>query len=29
MNEALPNPTRSTGPALFAGGWAIAQLWLF
>jgi len=23
------NPTRSTGPALFVGGWAIAQLWLF
>jgi aquaporin Z len=21
------NPARSTGPALFAGGWAIAQLW--
>lgn len=23
------NPARSTGPALFAGGWAIAQLWMF
>lgn len=23
------NPARSTGPALFAGGWAIHQLWLF
>jgi aquaporin Z len=23
------NPARSTGPALFAGGWAIEQLWLF
>lgn len=23
------NPARSTGPALFAGGWAIRQLWLF
>jgi aquaporin Z len=23
------NPARSTGPALFAGGWAMAQLWLF
>jgi aquaporin Z len=23
------NPARSTGPALFAGNWAIAQLWLF
>ena len=22
------NPARSTGPALFAGGWAIGQLWL-
>jgi len=23
------NPARSTGPALFVGGWAIEQLWLF
>ncbi|RJF70726.1 aquaporin Z [Rhodopseudomonas palustris] len=23
------NPARSTGPALFVGGWAIQQLWLF
>src|SRR5499427_3948952 len=23
------NPARSTGPAVFAGGWAIEQLWLF
>jgi len=23
------NPARSTGPALFVGGWAIKQLWLF
>ena len=23
------NPARSTGPALFAGGWAIGQLWMF
>ena len=23
------NPARSTGPALFVSGWAIAQLWLF
>ena len=23
------NPARSTGVALFAGGWAIEQLWLF
>jgi aquaporin Z len=23
------NPARSTGPALFVGDWAVAQLWLF
>src|SRR6185503_16004795 len=23
------NPARSTAPALFVGGWALAQLWLF
>jgi aquaporin Z len=23
------NPARSTGPAIFAGSWAISQLWLF
>lgn len=23
------NPARSTGPAVFAGGWALDQLWLF
>ena len=23
------NPARSTGPALFVGGWAMSQLWLF
>jgi len=23
------NPARSTGPAIFAGGWALQQLWLF
>jgi aquaporin Z len=23
------NPARSTGPAVFAGGWALEQLWLF
>jgi aquaporin Z len=23
------NPARSTGPALFAGAWALSQLWLF
>ena len=25
----LSNPARSTAPALFVGGWALAQLWLF
>lgn len=23
------NPARSIGPAVFVGGWAISQLWLF
>jgi len=23
------NPARSTGPARFVGGWALAQLWMF
>jgi aquaporin Z len=23
------NPARSLGPALFVGGWALQQLWLF
>lgn len=23
------NPARSTGPAVFVGGWAMSQLWLF
>ncbi len=23
------NPERSTGPALFVGGWAVAELWMF
>jgi len=23
------NPARSTGPAIFVGGWAMGQLWLF
>src|SRR4029078_1315050 len=23
------NPARSQGPAIFVGGWALAQLWLF
>lgn len=29
VTNASINPARSTGPALFVGGWAIAQLWLF
>ena len=29
ITNASINPARSTGPALFVGGWAIAQLWLF
>jgi aquaporin Z len=29
VTNASVNPARSTGPALFAGGWAIGQLWLF
>lgn len=29
VTNASINPARSFGPALFAGGWAIAQLWLF
>jgi aquaporin Z len=28
-NNTSVNPARSTGPALFVGGWALAQLWLF
>ena len=27
--QHLSQPARSTGPALFVGGWALAQLWLF
>jgi len=27
--NASINPTRSTGPALFVGGWALQQLWMF
>ena len=23
------NPARSTGPAVFVGGWALGQLWMF
>ena len=29
MTNVSVNPARSTGPALFVGGWALAQLWLF
>jgi len=29
VTNASVNPARSTGPALFVGGWAVAQLWLF
>ena len=29
VTNASVNPARSTGPALFVGGWAIKQLWLF
>jgi aquaporin Z len=29
ITNASINPARSIGPAIFAGGWALAQLWLF
>jgi aquaporin Z len=29
ITNASVNPARSTGPAIFVGGWALAQLWLF
>jgi aquaporin Z len=29
VTNSSVNPARSTGPALFVGGWAISQLWLF
>jgi len=29
VDNASINPARSTGPALFVGGWAVRQLWLF
>jgi aquaporin Z len=29
VTQVSVNPARSTGPALFVGGWALAQLWLF
>lgn len=29
VDNTSVNPARSTGPAIFAGGWALQQLWLF
>ena len=29
ITNASVNPARSIGPAVFVGGWALAQLWLF
>ena len=29
MTNTSVNPARSIGPALFVGGWALGQLWLF
>jgi aquaporin Z len=29
VTNASINPARSTGPAIVAGGWALAQLWMF
>ena len=29
MTNLSVNPARSTGPAVFVGGWALAQLWMF
>lgn len=29
VTNASVNPARSTGPALFVGGWALVQLWMF
>jgi aquaporin Z len=29
VTNASVNPARSTAPAIFVGGWALAQLWLF
>jgi aquaporin Z len=29
VTNTAVNPARSTGPALFVGGWALGQLWLF
>ncbi len=29
MTNLSVNPARSTAPAIFVGGWALQQLWLF
>jgi aquaporin Z len=29
ITNASINPARSLGPAVYAGGWALSQLWLF
>lgn len=29
MTNRSVNPARSAGPAIFVGGWAVQQLWLF
>jgi len=29
VTQTSVNPARSTGPAVFVGGWALGQLWLF
>ena len=29
MTNLSVNPARSTAPAVFVGGWALEQLWLF
>ena len=29
VTDTSVNPARSTAPALFVGGWAVSQLWLF
>jgi aquaporin Z len=29
VTNASVNPARSTGPAIYVGGWAVRQLWLF
>ncbi len=29
VTNTYVNPARSTGPAIFAGGWALQQLWIF